>query len=189
MRPLGEPSCQIRPLILRTTAPDFWTSTSIASLAAHGVRQFLDLRTDREVGETRPPPAFAAAGVQWKWAPIDSRSYLAPESSAADYAAAYIGMVLGNRSAFADVFGAIADFGGAPFAFGCRHGRDRTGVVAALVRYLLGITADDIGGASKLFLESLQARFGGMEAALRAIGIDPIIAQTIRAAYHATKLG
>jgi len=110
-----------------------------------GVRTVIDLRHGDEIAAT-PLSAIQAAGVtvhhvplvdpaQPTWQPLEASATLGERYE----------FILGTAGAqFAVALRLIADSGHRPLVFQCMAGKDRTGLLAALVLGLLGVTEDTI---------------------------------------------
>ena len=96
-------------------------------------------------------------------------------------------------------FAAFGDPGAYPIYFHCTYGRDRTGILAALVLDLLGATRAQILAEYRLtelagfgsYPDSLNAalddlaRMGGAAAYLRSLGVTEAALDVLRARRHA----
>lgn len=119
----------------------------------YGLRSVIDLRSDEEIAEYGTAP-FASVGVSYHHHPVTSRQGSPPDiveryqremrDGVFDWTASYLRMIESGGAAIREVFQVIAAPGGMPTVFHCIAGRDRTGVVAALLLGLLGVSADDI---------------------------------------------
>lgn len=118
-----------------------------------GVRTVVDLRTDIEV-EKDGVAAFEAHGIARRHHAITGATALTPEQQREiwdrmlrlerDWTESYRAIATDRADAIAGVFESFAEPGGLPAAFHCAAGRDRTGVVAALVLALAGVPAGTI---------------------------------------------
>jgi hypothetical protein len=151
------------------------TAEGCAEFAGLGVRTIVDLRTESE--RTSVPEAACAFS--------QARTVLAPmpipyNVSAADYIAD-----LDTTSSVLAAFAALGDPAAYPVYFHCTYGRDRSGVLAAVILLALGATSDAVMGEYELsiaggvgaFPDSLQAvldeieRRGGVETYLASAGV------------------
>lgn len=123
----------------------------LVGFEAYGLRSLVDLRGSREDRSLLERWA-AAAGVRYVWLPIDAgrggRTMLADVAASADaseaaarLAALYEELLARHGTEIANAIAAIAQ--GTPAAFGCAAGKDRTGLVAALLQVLLGVDEAD----------------------------------------------
>jgi protein-tyrosine phosphatase len=123
-------------------------------LSDAGVRAYVDLRGAAE-DRTVVRHWAAHAGVDYRWLPIDVAGGgdilraihdAADAGDAAREMARFYRHVLDTHGGeLAAAVGVIAE--GTPVAFGCLAGKDRTGIVAALVQTLLGAAEDDVARA------------------------------------------
>src|SRR5262245_53971083 len=121
-----------------------YRSDSLASCSADdvehlvfvlGIRTIIDLRRDHEV-ERSPVEALGAAGVR-----VEHRSLIDPAVPAiagpdlvdTTLPERYVSILESSGSQFVSVVGLIADDDNHPLVFQCAAGKDRTGLVAALV--------------------------------------------------------
>lgn len=156
-----------------------------AEFAALGVRSVIDLRTVSEAGVS-PTPACVDAVARRIAAPMPTPYGLSPAAYIAD---------LQQPASLRAVFEVLGDPAAYPVYFHCIYGRDRTGVLAALLLRLLGVSRDIVmteylrsneGGVGTA-PESLDAtlkeieRLGGAEAYLLSIGVSPGAIATFRA--------
>jgi protein-tyrosine phosphatase len=139
-----------------------------------GIRTVIDLRIDSErQGLLESPCVGAAAGLTA--APLPVPYNVSPQ----DYVA-----ILDARESIAAVFDVLADASRYPAYVHCTYGRDRTGVVIALVLSALGVSREEIlreylmsresVGAFPLSLEAALdeiERRGGIEAYLASVGV------------------
>ena len=131
------------------------------ALFAHGMRTVVDLRTTEETTEEpcsladdarfdyrhhnlegdEPIPGFVLS--------LDSRKL----------ANAYTALLAARGPAIRDVFAALGDGDGSPAVFFCAGGTDRTGMIAALVLGLSGVTDEAIAEDYSLSAQGLVDRF------------------------------
>jgi protein-tyrosine phosphatase len=139
---------------------------------ARGIATVVDLRREHEV-ETWPLAALEEAGIRVVHVslidpavpPLQTTDIV--EGTLADR---YISILGTSGAQFANVLGMIADPANHPIVFQCAAGKDRTGLVAAMVLGLLGvdddtITADYAATASvvDVLLARLSAHMPGRE--------------------------
>ncbi|HMA91184.1 MAG TPA: tyrosine-protein phosphatase [Polyangiaceae bacterium] len=156
-----------------------------AEFAALGIRSVIDLRTVSEAGVS-PTPACVDVVARRIAAPMPTPYGLSPAAYIAD---------LQQPASLRAVFEVLGDPAAYPVYFHCIYGRDRTGVLAALLLRLLGVSRDIVmteylrsneGGVGTA-PESLDAtlkeieRLGGAEAYLLSIGVSPEAIATFRA--------
>jgi protein-tyrosine phosphatase len=131
--------------------PDGWRA-----VARHGIVRIVDLRWPEE--RALDPPRDVAGEVE-----VVHVSVLGPtfeegaelfraldahidtvEDPADHYAYEYVEFLERNRERFAQALAAVADAPG-PVVIHCMGGKDRTGLVSALLLRLAGVSLDDIG--------------------------------------------
>jgi protein tyrosine/serine phosphatase len=127
--------------LLRSESPHTLSVSGLQELLDLGIGAVVDLRTTSE-REQRPSP-LAEAGVHTLHAPIftDDEDYPDHLSTAAEV---YCWWLRERRNGVAAAMSAIADAPSAPVLVHCHAGKDRTGVVVALVLRLAGVSIDDI---------------------------------------------
>jgi protein-tyrosine phosphatase len=109
-----------------------------------GLRTVIDLRTLGEVDRGRFPEDL---GVRWHHLPILGEMWSERELVATDGAARflrdrYLDMLVEGRDSIAQAIGLVADEG--PTLFHCAAGKDRTGIMAAVLLGLVGVSHEDI---------------------------------------------
>ena len=141
----GLPTASGRPTqpgrLLRSESPHTLSESGLQELLDLGIGAVVDLRTTSE-REQRPSP-LAEAGVHTLHAPIftDDEDYPDYLATAAEV---YCWWLRERRTGVAAAMIAIADAPSAPILVHCHAGKDRTGVVVALVLRLAGVSVDDI---------------------------------------------
>lgn len=128
--------------LFRTAHLSDITEDSAAHLQATlGVGVYLDFRLDHDIVRDGEPKALLARGVHWQRHPFDL-SDAAFNAIAAPQPSDWRGMYRrGFQRLLPEVTGAIRFIAeaNAPIVFGCWAGKDRTGIVAALLLSLLGV--------------------------------------------------
>lgn len=119
-------------------------------MLAYGVTTVVDLRAQSELDGTFDPrfPRTAGdrvrlSGVEYVHRALVDDASLKRLGDASNMYERYLLMLDTRREAFRDIFNAIAEAEGGVL-FHCFAGKDRTGLVAALVLDLAGVEADDI---------------------------------------------
>jgi protein-tyrosine phosphatase len=117
-------------------------------VASLGLRTVVDLRTPAELDERGRFPVDAVP-ADYHHLPILERTWdpeaLEVESPAVEFLSArYVDMLHEGRHAIAETLGLIADPACHPLVFHCAAGKDRTGVVAAVVLSLLGVDEETV---------------------------------------------
>jgi protein-tyrosine phosphatase len=117
------------------------------AFAALGIKTVIDLRRTFEVEQHgRVPEAEGLAYLNpvvehVDWTDVPHPPEIAHERWLADR---YLNFTEDGREGLAAALSVIADPGAAPVVVHCMAGKDRTGVVCALVLSLLGVSDDDI---------------------------------------------
>lgn len=118
------------------------TDTELDELGGLGVRSVLDLRTAGEVAKGRIEAHHLGIAhhhlpvLDETWTPQD----LDPEAAAEEVLGSlYVQMLDIGAPALAGAFELLADPANVPAVFHCAAGKDRTGVLAALVLEVLGV--------------------------------------------------
>lgn len=137
-----------RGLVYRADGLHRLPSAEVERLAAAGIRTVVDLRTS---GELEIAASVRGEGIAVLHLPVlrevwphDAFSEEETADPVAFLVARYVEMLDEGRAAIAAIFGLLADEERRPLAFHCSAGKDRTGVVAALVLGLLGVPDDVI---------------------------------------------
>lgn len=147
-------------------------------LAELGLRTVIDLRSANELTAGRAPDVVP--DVAWHHRPVLASSWGEQGFGDADDPAAFLAdryreMLVEGRDAIVGVFALLASPSAYPCLFHCAAGKDRTGVVAALVLGVLGARDDEI-------LDDYTASAGVVEATLATFdGEAPEVAKAIRA--------
>jgi len=128
------------------------TDAGWRSLADHGVRRIVDLRWPEELADDAPRdidievvhvsvlgPAFDAEYV----AELDAHLHAVADVTD-HYAWSYVDFLERYRDRFGSAFAAVADADGTVVVH-CMGGKDRTGLVAALLLRLAGVSTETIG--------------------------------------------
>jgi len=139
---------------------------SVHDLAPLGIRTVVDLRTEAEREERG---FFEADEITNHHLPMFESTWevegVLPDQDAVAYLAErYADMLVSGPVAIAGTFALVADTDALPLVFHCAAGKDRTGVTAALLLAVLGVSDDDIAadyalsaGATEQFIEWLRA--------------------------------
>jgi protein-tyrosine phosphatase len=127
--------------LLRSESPHTLSDSGLLALLDLGIGAVVDLRTASE-REHRPSP-LVDAGVHTLHAPIftDDEDYPDHLATAAEV---YCWWLRERRTGVAAAMTAIADAPSAPILVHCHAGKDRTGVVIALVLRFAGVSVDVI---------------------------------------------
>jgi len=127
--------------LLRSESPHTISAQGLQDLLGLSIGAVIDLRTTSE-REHRPSPLLEA-GIHTAHTPIftDDEDYPDHLSTAAEV---YCWWLRERRPGVAAAMTAIADAPSAPILVHCHAGKDRTGVVVALVLRLAGVGVDAI---------------------------------------------
>lgn len=167
--------------IFRGAVPS--SGAACGAFATRGVKTVIDLRVPSE--RQGVPDATCLPGAM-VLAPMPIPSEVSPANYLAD---------LDATTSVRAVFTQLGDEGAYPVFFHCTYGRDRSGVLAALVLSSLGVSRQDVLTEYQLSTQaglsttpaSLEAvldeldRRGGVEAHLRSIGVSEPELATLRA--------
>jgi protein tyrosine/serine phosphatase len=126
------------------------TDAGWEALVAHGVRTVVDLRWDEERAED-PPGDVPIEAVHVSlfgnldhdyFAELDAR--IAPLAAAARVEASYLDLLERYSGRFAEAVAAVADAPPGGVLIHCAAGKDRTGLIAALLLALAGVPQEEI---------------------------------------------
>ncbi len=141
--------------VARSEAPHFLSERGWRELHDHGVRTLVDLRCPTEGGYE------ARNGVRRVGVPLfrqDDPGFLERMEGIRDTGAFYRVLVDHCRSTIARAISAVADAPEGAVLVHCQAGRDRTGVVSAVLLALVGVTTDAIADDYVATAEALQPR-------------------------------
>jgi hypothetical protein len=154
-----------------------------AHVAELGIRTIIDLRTLPE-SDAKPEAACVTSSVNRIVAPLPVPYNVSPSDYIAD---------LNTLDSMVLAFAALGDDAAYPIYFHCTWGRDRTGVLAAVILLALGATRENIldeymlsSGSVGAYPDSLRAtldeidRQGGVNAYLDSLGVTPEQRTTLR---------
>ena len=136
------------------------------------IRSVIDLRIESErLG--RPDDACVSQTANIVHAPLPIPYDVSPQAYLTD---------LGTADSIATVFRTLGDPAAYPVYFHCTYGRDRTGVVAALILRALGATRDEVMAEYLLSRATVGAYPESLTAVLdeidRAGGADNLLAES-----------
>ena len=118
------------------------TAPGREALIAYGVTTVIDLRSASEVAN-KPNPFADGSGPAYVHRELIDDANMRQIGDSPDMFERYL-MILDNRpQAFHDIFDSVAEADGAVL-FHCYAGKDRTGMIAAMLLALAGVTPDDI---------------------------------------------
>ena len=119
----------------------------LARFAKLGLRTVIDLRYPSEVAEAGRVPEADGLGyrnLSIEHRPYDQAADGAGVASERFFADKYAETVRDGAAEIRAALEVLADAGSAPLAFHCKSGKDRTGLIAALLLALLGVSEDEI---------------------------------------------
>lgn len=163
--------------LLRSDSPHDLTETGLRALLDLGVSTVVDLRTVSEQ-EKLPSPLLGVADVRQHHAPIFNDDDDFPKHLAT--ASEVYGWWLRERgNGIATALTAIADADLAPILVHCHAGKDRTGVIVALVLRLAGVTVDAIADDYALSGVQLADMLARDRVSAVAAGMDEVRVQRL----------
>lgn len=170
-----------RPDILRGGSLHLLEEPAVDALCRLGVRLVVDLRSTEERLRD-PSPDFAARGVDTLHAPVFERD-ASPgglQEGFSGYAAVYRRFLDAGRGAYRMLFEAIAETDGAVL-FHCAAGKDRTGVAAALLLDIAGVSDDAIVADYAVSEVLVRQRLDHWRPRMSERGVDEATAQKLLA--------
>lgn len=124
------------------------TETGQAALVAHGIRTIVDLRMPSELA-SHPNPFADPAHLGGHGIAYVNISLVDPGSGSREHFATladdYADMLDSFAGSIARILGAIADAPAGGVVIHCMAGKDRTGIVSALLLELVGVARETIG--------------------------------------------
>lgn len=135
--------------LLRSDVPLSPTEKDVAFLLTHGVTTLIDLRSEEEVLR-RPCPLAAHPGFSYQNLPVTGGN--AMPASPADVPRSYLRMVDAQMAHILHTIGSA----GSGVMFFCAAGKDRTGVVSALLQRQAGLKRGEIVADYQLSGENLR---------------------------------
>lgn len=151
-------------LLYRSDTLHELTPGDVAHLRRRGLRTVVDLRTERELATTGrgplapEPVAFRHLAVvrEGEGRSAEGEALAAPAPVGDDLAERYLWYLDVGRSALVEALGLLGHPAHYPLVFHCAAGKDRTGVLAALVLGILGVPADVIVADYVITAERLE---------------------------------
>lgn len=126
-------------VFLRSDLPEGLTGRDFSILAGYGIQTVIDLRAPDEC-EKEPDEFSKLAGIAYYNCPFSAGNRL-PESRA-DFSVIY-GEILGCHEDMRRILSLLAESGGCAL-YHCAAGKDRTGVISALLLLLAGVSVSDV---------------------------------------------
>jgi protein-tyrosine phosphatase len=135
-------------VLFRSDALHHLTPEDTDRIGTLGIRTIVDLRSHTEVDRTGRG-LLAEADIGWVHAPLthaapDGNYVLPPALAAGDLGAHYVQSLEERTAMLASIVEHLSTEENLPVVFHCTAGKDRTGVVAALVLTLIGVERDAI---------------------------------------------
>jgi protein-tyrosine phosphatase len=123
------------------------TAGDVEILRALGLATIVDLRTSGELGRTGRGP-MASEPIDYRHLSViregEGEAMAAPAPPGHELTARYLWYLDRGREALVEALSLLADPARLPLVFHCAAGKDRTGVLAALVLDILGVEPDVI---------------------------------------------
>ena len=176
---------------LRADALHELSAEDIETLLALGLRTVIDLRSDAEIAWQ--PSAFVVhERVRYHHiplfdglAPVDA---MLAEKGGFDLSARYVDAVERCRPAIIRVAETIADAQEGIVLFNCTAGKDRTGIVAAMLLSLAGVGDDEIASDYALTASIAAALMERLKAKALARGLDETVSARLLSSEPASML-
>ena len=130
-----------------------------------GLRTVVDLRTRAEI--RHHPGDWLRHGVAWVNAPLRLGGFGPVPDAGDDHVEGYIGFLMGRPQAIVLAAETLMADGSHPALFHCAAGKDRTGVICALLLDVLGVEREAIGADYALTGAGLPGVFR------RLVGLEP----------------
>jgi len=131
----------------------------VAAMVAYGVRTVIDLRDPRELEKfPNPLAAMPPPGVSFMNVPLISEVEWEAARDPARRAEGYVLTARLSHANIARAIGAVSDASPGGVVIHCHAGKERTGIVAALLLSLAGVPDETVAGdwtASDAFLQPL----------------------------------
>lgn len=141
----------VRGAVYRSDALHHVSPDGVAALRRLGVDLIIDLRSPDEIAQVGRG-ALAGGAIEYLNAPViptlTGEAQGVPPSD--DMADRYLWYLDVGREAFVTAFGALADSDRTAVVFHCAAGKDRTGVLAAMILSVLGVDDEDIAADYEL---------------------------------------
>jgi protein-tyrosine phosphatase len=178
----GTTACGV---LFRGSAPTGLGEAGCAAFGPEGIRTVVDLRTETEQAASPTSPCVLQQAA-WVPAPLPTPWSVSPSDYVAD---------LHTHASMAVVFQVLGKAVAYPVYFHCIYGRDRTGVVAAVILLALGASREAILADYNLTAEAGYGSYpdslvavlgdidagGGLDAYLALAGVDPVDVEAMRA--------
>ncbi len=147
-----------------------------------GIRIVVDFRSESEIAADGLAP-FGVHGIGYRHLPIAADTALTPEDRRerilairdgdVSWVELYRHLLVSGMDSFAALFHEVADEAPVPLLFHCTGGRDRTGIAAALLLSVLGVSDDDVANDYALTGSLLASHTHRFERNRRELGMTP----------------
>ena len=144
-------------VIVRSDSVAHLTAEGRAAMTAYGVTTVIDLRSPSEL-LTSPNPFADGAGPAYVNRPLVDDRMMLKLGEASDMYGRYLMMLEHRQEAFCDILNSVAEAEGG-VVFHCFAGKDRTGLVAALMLAVAGVTDEAIAADFAETDAQLAARY------------------------------
>ncbi len=154
---VGQDQVVRRGLVYRADGVHRLDGADLEVARALGLRTVIDLRTHAELERGRFPESLGAA---WHHLPLittiwSEQGFVATDGPVPFLRDRYLEMLVEGRDQLPRAIALVANE--SPTLFHCAAGKDRTGVLAALILGLLGVSADEIATDYHLSAASMEA--------------------------------
>ena len=143
----------------------------VRAMWAYGVNTVIDLRSESEIVRSPSPFAPPDYGPEYVHVPLVDDSLFAIINDTPSMADRYKVMIDRRQAAFGQIFTALAESEG-PTVFHCFAGKDRTGLVAAMLLSLAGVEGSVIAADYAETDQQLASRYAEWLAAAPPERVD-----------------
>lgn len=172
--------------LLRADGLHHMTDASIVELAEMGVSTIIDLRGPNELA-AHPNPFAGHLRIRYHNVPLfDALAPIATANTTFDMAARYRDAVDRCGDRIAEVLTAIAEAEAGAVVFHCTAGKDRTGIIAALLLLAAGVPQDVIVGDYALTTTTASVLLVQLRTAAIANGATAEIIERVLASEEQT---
>jgi hypothetical protein len=149
-------------VLLRSASLHHVTPADVAHLVdVFGLRLVIDLRTEREIDRDGPTPV-ARAGVRTvalSFIPEDDEPLPATDETRDPLLRAYLGYLVDRTANVVEAVRLLGEPGAGPSLVHCAAGKDRTGVLVALVLDAVGVRREAVIEDYAISAENVEALF------------------------------
>jgi protein-tyrosine phosphatase len=143
---------------VRSDNISYLTQEGVQAMWDFGVTHVIDLRSESEVAKFPSPFASPEYGPEYLSRPLVDDALSTALADVPAMSDRYLMMLERRQQAIGDIFKSIAQVDG-PVVFHCYAGKDRTGLVAAMILALAGVHADAIAADYAETDEHLAGRY------------------------------